>query len=870
VVQALSKAGLTERGTRRPSCRAVLLAASLALAGAGLLPAPPARAATSAAGADERAVLRDLVTAAKRDEWSKANALARKVKDPLAPVFAEWLFLTDDSTTPSFDELSQFLAGHPAWPYRGALLTKAEQAIPLDMRAREIVDWFGDREPRTGDGALRLGEAKIALGARAEGEAIIKRGWSEMDFTPDAERRAVAEHGAILQGAPTAQRIARLLWQRRTSEASRILDGADSDTRQLAKARMTLIQKPQQMSSVVAGLPGALRNDTGILYEQARASRLNGDIRNALPFAMKAGASAASRWWPERHALAREALQLGLYQEAYRVTADHGLSAGADFADAEWLAGWIALRFLDKPAVAAEHFMTLFKNVSYAVSRSRGAYWAARAYEAAGKLADAATYYETAAAYETTYYGQLAAARLEQSRATVALPAPARMPEKHDFASSELVHAARLASAVGSDAIARPFFLALAAMAEAPADYAYIGKLALDHGFDGIAVRIGKKAIQENIVLTDIAYPLVSLPQAGGGGPEPALVLGITRQESEFDETAESPSGARGLMQLMPATAKIVAKQAHLAYSAAKLDDGSYNMRLGIAYLGDLIDRFGGSYALAVAAYNAGPTNARRWIEDFGDPRDPNVDPIDWVEKIPFAETRNYVQRVLENTQVYRSRLAKRPAPIKIAEDLARPNSTKPFGADLTAYLGRGGGGTLIARAEEEKKPPRAEKPEPVKAPDETDKSAARPEPKPAEITPAVTAPAPAEPPKPVELADAAPLAAAPPPLPPAPTALAAPPSRVLAPQPKPDIPKSAQKPKSRPARTAAAKPDRPSPAKESPAAAAPETVANEPPAVNPFGNGQPETTGVSSKCTRMILDLSGKPRCADRQAMNE
>jgi soluble lytic murein transglycosylase len=866
------------------------MVACAALLAGSVLCAPVAHARKSAAASisvEERALYRDLVTAAKRGEWTKANTLARRAEDPLATAFAEWLYLTDDGSTPSFDELSQFLAGHSTWPYRGMLLTKAEQAIPEDMRARETVDWFGDREPRTGDGAVRLGEAKIALGQRAEGEALIKRAWAEKDFTPDAERRTVAEHGTILQGGPTAARIARLLWQRRTGDATRILDGADGDTRQVAKARMTLITKPQQLNAVIAGLPRSLRDDSGLLYEQARASRLNGDIREAVPFALKADAgSAASKWWPERHALAREALQRGLYQEAYDVTAAHGLAQGADYADAEWLAGWIALRFLDKPARAAEHFTALFKSVSYSVSKARGAYWAARAYEAAGKLADAAAFYDTAASYETTYYGQLAGARLKQSKATLALPADnVRPSDSSSFARSELANATRIASAAGSNSVARPFFMALGEAAATEEDYAFAGKLALELGYPGLAVRIGKKALQDNIVLTDIAYPVVSTPR-GESGPEAALVLGITRQESEFDEQAESPSGARGLMQLMPATAKHIAKQAHLPYSPAQLDEGGYNMRLGTAYLGDLIDRFNGSYALAVAAYNAGPTNARRWIEDFGDPRDPNVDPVDWVEKIPFSETRNYVQRVLENTQVYRSRLAKSATPIRIADDLARPNAAKAYGEDLMAYLG--GGSTRVASAEDAKPHRGEERPSPKPVSQERRASPASvpagPESKPEKV--AETAPASVEPPKPVEVAAAAPMASRPP-LPPAPTVSAQPtapvvaeppsqPSHILAPQPKPA--KAAEKAKAKPRQIATAKAAAKGKKKSAPSGDDPETAAAEPsgavepvpPSANPFGNGQPESKGMPAKCTRMIMDLNGKPRCADRQALNE
>jgi soluble lytic murein transglycosylase len=840
-------------------------------------------------------VMEQMFTASKRGEWTKATALAKKADDPLASDLAEWLFLTDESTTPTFQELSEFLDAHPSWPGHGSMLTKAEQAIPEGMRAEAIVAWFGNREPKTGDGALRLGEAKLALGNRSEGEAIIRRAWIEKDFTPDAERRALAEHSVILAGAPTSDRVARLLWQRRTSDANRVLDDAEGDARELAKARITLISQPQRLSSVIDSLPSSLRNDSSILFEQVRASRQSEDIPAAVSVALKADmGQAAARWWPQRHALAREALSLGLYQEAYRLAAEHGLTPGPDFADAEWLAGWIALRFLDKPQLAVEHFQTLYKNVSYPVSKARGAYWMGRAYEQLGRLADAAGDYQTAAGFPTTYYGQLAADRIAPEDATLPLPAQPSGGTHTALAGSELAQVARLASETRAESVVRPFFMALGEAADTPQDYLFAGKLAIELGHPGLAVRIAKKAMQDDIVLTDIAYPVLSVPQAEGSAPEGALILGISRQESEFDAQAESPAGARGLMQLMPATAKVIAKQQHLQFNSARLDDPGYNMRLGMSYLGDLIDRFGGSYALAIAAYNAGPTHTREWLAQNGDPRDPHVDPVDWVEKIPFSETRNYVQRVLENTQVYRSRIAHGPAPLRIAADLARPNPAHPEGENLTAYLKRGSR-TMVAQGEE--RPSKPDKhteeqvaaaapapvpitPEPAAAAAITPPSpAATPAPVPAAPTPAVaTSPAPIMPPapepKPVQVAEAAPTAVAP-------VAETAPVIPAIVPQPKPTppakaeaktpAPKAKEKPKLASAK--AKKRAHEEGEEEENLAGAPTLVqaaATPPSGANPFGNGQPETARIQSSCSRMILDAKGKPKCAEGQAATE
>lgn len=824
-------------------------------------------------GDRERDLYSDIVTAAKRGEWSRANTLAHKSDDKLTPAFAEWLYLTDDGSTPTFTELSSFLELHPGWPGRSSMITKAEQSIPLDMGAQAVATWFGSREPKTGDGAVRLGEAKLALGDRDAGEALIRRAWSQMDFTLDAERRTVAEHGSLIRGKPTADRLSYLLWQRRTSDASRILDGVDSDTRTLAKARMTLITQPQRADSIVADLPSNLQNDSGVLFDQARATRRNGDIRAALPIALRADtSSAASKWWQERHALAREAIGLGLYQEAYRLSSEHNLSPGSDFADAEWLAGWIALRLLERPEQAAEHFKTLYRNVSYPVSKARGAYWAARAHEASGRLADAASLYQTAATFVTTYYGQLAQVRISESNPTIVLPGTSASGMKDPgFAASELAHATRIAGSSGNSAVARPFFIALGEAAETAEQYAYVSDLASALGFPGISVRIAKKAMQENLVLPESAYPIVSVPTLDSG-PEPALVLGIARQESEFDSRAESPSGAQGLMQLMPATAKNIAKQEHIRYEPARLDEPGYNMRLGMVYLGGLINRFNGSYALAIASYNAGPTNVRNWLDANGDPREANVDPIDWIEKIPFAETRNYVQRVLENTQVYRSRLSsKGSAPLRIAEDLVRPNSPPAPSSQLLAFVERNKSRSVASS----KEPKSKSKPVETARNEATKSEPVLPE---AKATPSpVPPPAAATPAGAARVAPASePIAAAPATVPPpAPAPVAALPQPKSEPSAKPV--KSATAAPAKKTQKIAAKSKSKHRAKssddnedESAAAEPPKATAPATPPVNPFGNGQPESKGVPQNCTRMILDLDGKPRCADHQALND
>ncbi len=684
--------------SRRGWSRAVAMAAGMLAAliafGPFLAVSVSAKEATQASGSSKskaghktaskkgskKAVARapdTLFTAARKGDWSEARRLAAKTKDPIAATLVDWLYLSDSDVQPSFREINEFLAAHPGWPARGAMYSKAEQVIPDGMGPSEVLSWFASRTPKTGIGMVRLGEAKIALGDRASGEALIRKAWAEEDFASSDEREISNRHSAVLAGKATAARIDRFLASRRTTDATRAMADADSDTRAIAEARLTMLRSPAKAESVVASLQSRLRDDPGLVMEEMRAVRAVSDEAKALRFVAKATVpSAAESWWPERNYLAREALGLGRYQEAYQLAAFHGLSDGQDFADAEWLAGWIALRFLQQPDTALRHFRLLYAGVSYPVSKSRAAYWAGRCAETANRLPEAAAYYDVAAAFPTTYYGQLAAVKLGDHKAQLSLPDQpvVTTAQREHFRSDEVVRALRYAAAANEQGVARRFLLHLADRATEPAEFQLVGALAADLDYPGIAVRIAKTAMQSDVVLTELSYPLVSVPKTEG--VETALVLGLSRQESEFNPRAVSSAGARGLMQLMPKTAQQVAKKGGIPYSASKLDEPAYNARLGTVYLDGLLSGFGGSYPLAIASYNAGPSRIRQWLQDFGDPRDPKVDAVDWVEMIPYSETRNYVQRVLENTQVYRARLKGGTAPLRIAEDLSRPGAT--------------------------------------------------------------------------------------------------------------------------------------------------------------------------------------------------
>jgi soluble lytic murein transglycosylase len=392
--------------------------------------------------------------------------------------------------------------------------------------------------------------------------------------------------------------------------------------------------------------------------------------------ARQAPLAARSDIFQERRLYVPRALRAGNYRLAYDLVSNHGLTSGESFADAEWLSGWLMLRFLDQPQRAAEHFAHLSENVSAPVSRSRALYWRAEAARAMGQAGDAERLFNEAAQYNFTYYGQLAATRGNRT-ATLSLPQTAAISEaaRNRFDNRELVRALRLMAEVGAQRDFESIAFYLDDTLDDPQEIELLSNLGREQSYNRTALRNAKAGLFRNVIAVNAAYPLIDLPETvrSGNRIEPALVLSIIRQESEFDPSVVSHANAHGLMQLIPGTAQMQARREGMSYQRASLTgDPQYNMTLGSAHLADLVNDFGGSYVLAIASYNAGSHRAREWIADWGDPRSSSVDVVDWVELIPFAETRNYVQRVTENLQVYRYRLANEPTQIQLERDLRR------------------------------------------------------------------------------------------------------------------------------------------------------------------------------------------------------
>jgi soluble lytic murein transglycosylase len=585
----------------------------------------------------------------------EAARLATKGHDPLPAKILRWLDMTRPGSHASFAQLAAFVDANPEWPLRGNLRRRAEESLTGNEPAGKVIDWFAKYPPRTSDGRTMQGAALLRLGRRDEAIAVLRHAWIENDFRSRQERNFLRRHRKLLRRDDHRARLDRLVWDRRFRQARRMLRRVDGASRRLAEARMSLAAKRGGVDGAIARVPDRLKNDSGLVFERMRWRRRKGRTEGALELLDTAPGPMVRpvRWWIEREVLARRLLAQGRAKRAYRLVRSHGLSQGWRYADAEFFGGWIALRFLHDPARALGHFERLHAAVRYPISRARAAYWAGRAAARMDDGALAREWFGRAAGFDATYYGQLAAERIGR-RQPSAFPAEPR-PSGFDlttFNRHELVRAVFLLSELGQHDLIKPFIDRLARLDDQPARLVLVGRLALAVGRLDLATRVGRYAYLKGVRLTSLAYPVIEAPR---NAPERALVLSIVRQESNFDIRAKSSRGARGVMQLMPATARKVSRALNLRYSRSRLRrDPSYNMRLGGAYLKSLLDRYNGSYVLAIAAYNAGPAAVNRWISKHGDPRSNDLDTIDWVEMIPYRETRNYVQRVLENLKIYR------------------------------------------------------------------------------------------------------------------------------------------------------------------------------------------------------------------------
>jgi soluble lytic murein transglycosylase len=634
-------------------------------------PAPKAKAATRAQARKDAKVKHEAQRPRPAPVHNPSSLTSSR--DPIAAKINNWLSLTRANSGAGFETIARFIEDNPAWPRQGVLQRRAEDAIDARVPPEQVITWFTDHEPVTGNGRRLLGEAYLALGDRVRGVAQIRRAWVEGDFSPAEEDRFELAHQSLLTPQDHIARLDRLLWDGQDQAAERMQRLVDPGHRALMHARIQLHRQAASADSVADRVPANLRNDPGLLYERMRWYRRRDDDASAVEILKHAPADLVrpDLWWNERQVIARRLISRGQARDAYAIVRNHGLPLSGDRADAEWLAGWIALRFAGDPKTAMGHFERAHDSAETPGGRARAAYWAGRGAEALGDQNRALGWYREAAQYHTNYYGQLAAGhdRDGSRRLDMREPVPTAA-ETQTFNSLDLVHAVKLLHDLREEALLRIFYISLAEASTNPSHYVLTARLALAQGRPDLAVMVARRAIRNGYALPESGFPVIPAPE---GSPERAMVLSVARQESNFRMDAVSPAGALGLMQLMPGTAKSMAKLVGVPYVQTRLtSDWQYNVSLGRAYLAHMLDMFSGSRILAFAAYNAGPGNVSKWIRMFGDPRSDQVDKIDWIELIPYNETRNYVQRVFENHSVYQRRLGRPQVASTLFEDPTR------------------------------------------------------------------------------------------------------------------------------------------------------------------------------------------------------
>lgn len=634
-----------------------VVAATLLWLAAGL----PAEA--QSLSSDDRDLYRRAFSAAERDRWEEARALARRADQDLPGKVLAWLDLLREGTGSDFDEVDRFLKDNKDWPSQQGLRYQAERMMPAGMAPARVIAWFGTSSPVSVFGMVRLADALEATGQEERLAKLARSFWEEADLSEGEEKDFRERFRSVIRRQDTLARLDRLLWDGEKAQARRLLVYVDKGYQALAEARMALADMDGGVDGALSRVPGSLQNDTGLTFERLRWRRRKDRDLEAIAILNHPPGRLVrpDLWWQERHIMARRQLEAGKTRSAYSLAAAHGQTTGTPLAQAEFLAGWIALRQLRQTSVALRHFQKLYQAVSSPISRSRGAYWSGRALEAAGDKAGAKKWYDIAAGYPTAFYGQLAAAKLGVRPQLTRESAPSDDAERA-FDRRELVRVVRMLNEIHPDdnqGLVARFLRHLAATADNKQEFQLLARLAQRIDRPELAVFVSKRAVEKGFVLIDGGYPRIRIGQSNG--IEDALVLSLIRQESTFHAGIVSPAGARGLMQLMPATAAKVADQLGVnSHSATRLTaDPAYNIRLGTAYLSDVLDRFNGAYVLGIASYNAGPARISKWIDTSGDPRKKDTDGVvDWIESIPFYETRNYVQRVLEALQVYRALLS--------------------------------------------------------------------------------------------------------------------------------------------------------------------------------------------------------------------
>jgi len=654
--------------------------------------------------------IRDAIKALYTDNVTKAADLKAGVSDPLGRKLIDWYRLRQGHGAAA--EFRTFLDQNPDWPNRNLLQRRMEEVLFVGGgNTNVITDYFKDGKPQSAAGMAVLASVYLAHGETAKAKALASEVWREHDFDKDMERGFLARFGSLLTQEDHKWRLDRLLvddvrWRRgrknRAALARRVIPLLAKREQRKARARLAIFLRSRVAKSRLKAVPGAKSTDWGLVFHKIQRLRRKDQLTQAAKLMLDAPTDPKvvvnlDDWWSERQKLAYLALKNNKPKLAYKFVRDAGPLSVNPLNEQSFMAGWIALRYLKDVDAAQRHFTDYTKTADGPLSRAKSHYWLGRAAEAKGDSAKAREEYRKAARQRDTFHGLLAIQKLDPGRHkfTIEPPDGPSQAEIERFNGLEVAKIVGLADKAGlSHAISRIFLRDLHGLGNSEGWSAMVAHLAVAIGDTQTGVRIGKAAIAHGQNLLYYSYPVHALPHYKPLRPPPetAFLLGLARQETEFNTDIVSGAGARGILQIMKGTARHVCRQYRIKCSTKRLlTDSSYNTMIASAYVADRLAEFSGSYLLGLSSYNAGPGRTREWINEFGDPRKSGVDPIDWIERIPIEETRRYVAKVLSNIQIYRARLGNEETALRLDEDLRRAREVS------LPLRKRAGGGTDTA-----------------------------------------------------------------------------------------------------------------------------------------------------------------------------
>jgi len=611
----------------------------------------------------------------KARKWNSALKSSEKVKNSEFRNLITWMYLKTSGNSATFNDYKNFIEQHNDYPRINRIKYLAEQKIYLRNNSpTSIINWFQKNPPLGGLGKIKLAEAYLEQGRAEDVDALIKEGWTTAEISKNDLGYYRAKFKKFLTSDDHLKRADFLAWERKYWDLKRMLKYLPKDERALYNARQILMSNSYGVDNAISKVPTHLKKDPGLEYDRLkwrnRRGRLEGSLEILYENANKTESQMIrpDKWWEQRKSVARTLIYKKRYKTAYKIASEHSLSAGPSFAEAEWLSGWIALSFLNSPEYAINHFQNFYNNVGYPISLARGAYWLGATYKTLGNNTLSKKYFEEGAKFPMTYYGQLSFNEIKPGE-NFELIDQSKFDKEYEkeFNKSKLINHVILLKELDATKYSKDIIKHLATLNVDKGSEVLAARLSTNVERYDFAIQISKQASYEKRFFNKYNYPIISTPKEINKKqmPNSEVVLAIIRQESEFDRKANSWAGARGMMQLMKYTAKLVAKQAKLPYSISGLtQDPEYNIKLGSYYFNSLIENYNGIYPFAIAAYNAGPNRVKTWRKINGDPSKGELSYVNWVELIRFKETRNYVQRVLENINVYKYMLSKEPVKI--------------------------------------------------------------------------------------------------------------------------------------------------------------------------------------------------------------